>query len=213
MAGTQDAQSGKQPARSTRTRLRSGNGSGPRSTWPTRSTARLKLRSCSSAVKPLSHRFALRARRLSDRAETHLIHSGRAHHTTSSGRDEGPLARATPGGAVAANERGLTQGELPVVGSRQETGVRPMTTHDEPTSSRQAQEPGSKPDPASVADVRLRDLMNELSRIQDRLTAEGRATGARPSPGSNRRRAELLRRERDVIRQLRARPDRPTTMS
>ncbi|MFZ2261775.1 MAG: hypothetical protein WAV52_13745 [Luteococcus japonicus] len=54
-----------------------------------------------------------------------------------------------------------------------------------------------------VATARVRDLVHELARIQDQLTAEDHATGARPSPGSTRRRAQLLRRERDVIRQLR----------
>ena len=51
--------------------------------------------------------------------------------------------------------------------------------------------------------------MRRLARIQDQLTAEDRATGTRPSPGSTRRRAALLRRERDVIRQLRTRHPLP----
>lgn len=84
-----------------------------------------------------------------------------------------------------------------------------MAIHDEatPTPTPQDTEPALAP----VAEARVRDLVNELARIQDRLTAEDRATGARPSPGSTRRRAELLRRQRDVIRQLRGRPTEDST--
>ena len=57
----------------------------------------------------------------------------------------------------------------------------------------------------SREEPRVRDLIQELARIQDQLTAEEHATGSRPSPGSTRRRAEMLRRERTVIGQLRTR--------
>ncbi len=84
-----------------------------------------------------------------------------------------------------------------------------MTTHDEATPTQLGQDRSPGPDAAPVADVRVRDLIHDLARIQDQLTAEDRSTGARPSPGSTRRRAVLLRRERDVIRQLRARQTLP----
>lgn len=78
-----------------------------------------------------------------------------------------------------------------------------MTDHDEATPTHLPGR-GQEPDTAPTAGMRVRELVHELARIQDQLTAEDRATGARPSPGSTRRRAELLRRERDVLRQLRA---------
>lgn len=80
-----------------------------------------------------------------------------------------------------------------------------MTIHDESPSNRQTQERGPEPDPAAPDEVTRRGLANELPRIQDQLIAEDHATGARPSPGSTRRRATLLQREREVIRQLRTR--------
>ena len=80
-----------------------------------------------------------------------------------------------------------------------------MTIHDEATPTQHTTETSPASEPAPVTPARVRDLVHELARIQDQLTAEDHATGARPSPGSTRRRAQLLRRERDVIRQLRAR--------
>lgn len=80
-----------------------------------------------------------------------------------------------------------------------------MTTHDETTPPRPTVDASPTSEPAPVDGVRVRDLVNELARIQDQLTAEDHASAARPSPGSTRRRAQLLRRERDVLRQLRAR--------
>lgn len=92
--------------------------------------------------------------------------------------------------------------------TQRDRGNAIMATHDEAPPTRHPQEPGREPDPPA-SDDRVRGLVNELARIQDQLAAEDRATGARPSPGSTRRRAALLRRERDVIRQLRANTTRP----
>ncbi len=89
------------------------------------------------------------------------------------------------------------------------TGARNQDVHDEATPTQLGQDGSPEAGPPQVADVRVRDLVHELVRIQDQLTAEARATGARPSPGSTRRRAALLRRERDVIRQLRAQRSLP----
>jgi hypothetical protein len=58
--------------------------------------------------------------------------------------------------------------------------------------------PRKSPDEAAV-----RQLRSELARLQDQLRAEDRASGYRPYPGHTRRRADLLRRERAVIRELR----------
>ena len=49
----------------------------------------------------------------------------------------------------------------------------------------------------------VRELLTELARIQEQLHAEDRANGYQPSPGHNKRRADLLRREQLVLRELR----------
>lgn len=81
--------------------------------------------------------------------------------------------------------------------------MRTLNLDDEaaPTRPFPAQESAT----TSIGQARVRDLIHEFARIQDQLTAEDHASGSRPSPGSTRRRAEILRRERDVISQLRAR--------
>ncbi len=86
------------------------------------------------------------------------------------------------------------------MGSSNKTGAR----NDDPPDEGSSAQHTKAPDPVLASDAQVRDLVHELARIQDRLTAENRATGARPSPGATRRRAELLRRERNVIRLLRA---------
>ena len=66
------------------------------------------------------------------------------------------------------------------------------------SSSPQEAIPLEPPDEAAI-----RELRTQLARIRDQLQAEDRASGYRPYPGHTRRRADLLRRERAVIRELR----------
>lgn len=148
-----------------------------------------------------SRRLSRLAQSLYNQAETHRRHACEGQGAASQ------TAAATPGEgsrSTAANR----QHELPQAHTRRqatrETGERTMTIHNKVTPNPHTPEIDPAPGTAPAGGGQERNLRNELTRIQDQLTAEDRATGARPSPGSTRRRAELLRREREVIRELRA---------
>ncbi|GEM_PF-4902307 len=48
----------------------------------------------------------------------------------------------------------------------------------------------------------VRELKAELARIRDQMHAEDQSSGYQPSPGHAKRRAELLRHERAIVRAL-----------
>lgn len=63
-------------------------------------------------------------------------------------------------------------------------------------------ETGSRGVEASTPSLDVRELTAELARIRDQMRAEDQASGYQPSPGHARRRAELLRHERAIVRAL-----------
>jgi hypothetical protein len=48
----------------------------------------------------------------------------------------------------------------------------------------------------------IRELIAELTRLQDRIDRDAASNGYRPVPGQMHRRAELQRRERHILREL-----------
>jgi hypothetical protein len=54
----------------------------------------------------------------------------------------------------------------------------------------------------SLESMTIRELIAELSRLQDMIDRDAASNGYRPVPGQMHRRAELQRRERRVQREL-----------
>ena len=54
----------------------------------------------------------------------------------------------------------------------------------------------------SLESMSIRELIAELTRLQDRMDRDAASNGYRPVPGQMHRRAELQRRERRIVREL-----------
>ncbi|XAS75703.1 hypothetical protein V3G39_13720 [Dermatophilaceae bacterium Sec6.4] len=63
----------------------------------------------------------------------------------------------------------------------------------------------SAPEIGVLAGLSIRELLRDLTMLQDRVTADGATYGYRPSPGGVRRRAVIRARERAITDELRHR--------
>jgi hypothetical protein len=66
-------------------------------------------------------------------------------------------------------------------------------------------------DSRSLAQLTVRDLIAELTRVEDRLREEAHHAGPRPLPGQVSREASLRRRERVLLAELAARRQRQSS--
>ncbi len=63
----------------------------------------------------------------------------------------------------------------------------------------------SAPEIAALAGLSIRELLQDLTILQDRVSADAAAHGYQPSPGGVRRRAVIRTRERAITDELRHR--------
>lgn len=60
----------------------------------------------------------------------------------------------------------------------------------------------SAPEVRALAELSIRELLRDLTTLQDRVTADAAAHGYRPSPGGLARRAVIRKRERAITDEL-----------